>query len=205
MSATGQANPFSDAGEYNMLQFIIARALDGLQTVSIVKVNAVNTGAQTVDVVVLVNLVTGSGTSVPHGVIAARPYFRAQGGDNAIICDPVVGDIGVMVFASRDSTAVIASKGAANPGSNRRFAWSDGVYFGGILNATPTQYLKFLAAGAGINLVSPGTVTVQAPTVTCTGDLHAATLHAGNGASGMFESEDGKTITVVDGIIVSIA
>jgi hypothetical protein len=169
MSAVGQSNPFSDASEYNTLDFIIARATDKMQTVSIGEVIAVNTGAQTVDVQILVNLVTGANTPVEHEVIANRPYFRLQGGGNAIICDPVVGDIGVVVFASRDITGVVAAKGAANPSSNRRFSWSDGIYFGGILNAAPTQFMQFLAAGGGINITSPGTVAINAPATTVSG------------------------------------
>ena len=172
MSAVGQANPFSDASEFNMLDFIIARATDEMQTVSIGQVTAVNTGAQTVDVQILVNLVTGANTPVEHEVIAGRPYFRLQGGGNAIICDPVVGDIGVVVFASRDITGVVAAKSAANPSSNRRFSWSDGIYFGGILNGAPTQYMQFLAAGGGINIVSPGTVAILAPATTASGTLN---------------------------------
>jgi hypothetical protein len=171
-TAVGQANPFSDASEFNMLDFIIARATDEMQTVSIGQVSAVNTGAQTVDVQILVNLVTGANTPVEHEVIAGRPYFRLQGGGNAIICDPVVGDIGVVVFASRDITGVVAAKGAANPSSNRRFSWSDGIYLGGILNGAPTQYLQFLAAGGGVNIVSPGTVAIQAPATTNSGTLN---------------------------------
>lgn len=174
MSNVGQADIFSDASEYNTLDFVIARATEKMQTVSIVQVKAVNTGAQTVDVKVLVNLMTGASISVPHGVISARPYFRAQGGGNAIILDPVVGDIGIMVFASRDSSAVIAKKGLANPGSQRRFSWSDGLYFGGILNAAPTQYVQFLAAGGGIMIHSPGTVAIQAPATTVSGTLNVA-------------------------------
>jgi hypothetical protein len=167
MTAVGQSNPFTDASEYNTLDFIIARAMDELQTVSIVKVQAVDTGVKTVDVLVLVNLVTGSGTSIPHGTISGRPYFRLQGGPSAIIIDPAVGDIGVMVFGSRDLTAVIATKAAANPGSYRRFSWSDGIYLGGILNGAPTQYIQFLSGAAGINIVSPavnvsGATTLQA-------------------------------------------
>ncbi len=169
MSGVGQSNPFSDASEYNTLAFIIARATDEMQTVSIVKVTAVDTGALTVDVQVLVNLMTGANISVPHGVISARPYYRAQGGTSGIILDPVVGDIGVMVFASRDSSAVISKKGLANPGSQRRFSWSDGIYFGGILNPTPTQYLKF--AGGGITLLSPSAITIQSPDNTVSGPL----------------------------------
>lgn len=168
-TAVGQANPFSDASEFNTLDFIIARATDEMQTVSIGQVIAVNAGAQTVDVKILVNLVTGANTPVEHEVIAGRPYFRLQGGGNAIICDPVVGDIGVVVFASRDITGVVAAKGAANPSSARRFSWSDGIYFGGILNGAPTQYVQFAAAGGGINIVSPGTVAIQAPATTVSG------------------------------------
>lgn len=173
-TAVGQANPFSDASEFNTLDFIIARATDEMQTVSIGQVIAVNTGAQTVDVKILVNLVTGANTPVEHEVIAGRPYFRLQGGGNAIICDPVVGDIGVVVFASRDITGVVAAKGAANPSSARRFSWSDGIYFGGILNGAPTQYVQFAAAGGGINIVSPGTVAIQAPATTVSGTANVA-------------------------------
>lgn len=163
MSAVGQSNPFSDASEYNMLQFVIARAIEKMQTVTIVKVMAVDTANQTVDVLVLVNIITGANISVPHGVISARPYYRLQGGLNAIIIDPAVGDIGIMVFGSRDLTAVIAAKGAANPGSNARFSWGDGLYFGGILNGTPTQYLKI--DSSGISIVSPTKVSIQAPQI----------------------------------------
>lgn len=233
MSNVGQANPFSDAGEYNALDFVIARATEKMQTVSIVSVKAVNTGAQTVDVLVLVNLVTGANVAVPHGIISARPYWRLQGGSSGIICDPVVGDIGVMVFASRDSSAVIANKGVANPGSARKFAWSDGIYLDGILNTTPTQYIKFLPSGGGITLYSAGTITCNTPLVHDTGNLqvdgdvnisggttatsidatsaifsgtvNAGVLQAGNGFTGTFATGDSRTVTVVDGIITGVA
>lgn len=232
MSAVGQANPFSDASEFNMLDFIIARATDEMQTVSVGQVVAVNTGAKTVDVQVLVNLVTGANTPVVHEVIAGRPYFRLQGGGNAIICDPVVGDIGVVVFASRDITGVVAAKGAANPSSNRRFSWSDGIYLGGILNGAPTQYVEFLIGG--ITLHSPTAITIDSPDntvdgplavtggvtleetlqvdgtslligdVTGSGKITGATLHASNGFTGTFATGDSRTVTVVDGIITGV-
>ncbi len=200
MTAVGQSTPFSDASEYNTLDFIIARALDDVQTVSIASVQAVNSAAQTVDVLVLVNLVTGAGTSVPHGVISARPFFRLQGGSNAIICDPEVGDVGVVVFGSRDLTAVIGSKKQANPGSGRRFSWSDAIYYGGVLNQTPAQYIKFVTGA--IDITSPQVNVSENMTVN--GILLGETLRAGNGASGTFTTTDSKTVTVVDGIITSI-
>lgn len=193
-AAVGQANPFSDASEYNSLDFIIARALDKVQTVSIVEVKAVNAAAQTVDVLVLVNLITGANVSVPHGVISARPYYRVQGGTSGIILDPVAGDIGVMVFGSRDLTAVIAAKGAANPGSARRFSWSDGIYFGGVLNTAPSQYIQFAI----------GQINIETPAVVVSGSLTAASLHANNGYTGTFATGDSRTATVVNGIITGI-
>ena len=189
MSNVGQANIFSDASEYNALAFVIARATEKMQTVSIVQVKAVDTDAQTVDVQVLVNLVTGASQSIPHGVISARPYYRAQGGGNAIILDPVVGDIGVVVFASRDSSAVIAAKGLANPGSQRKFSWSDGVYFGGILNSAPTQYMQFLG----------GSISVQSPMFQISGNLSV-----GTGYTGTFTTSTGNVVTVQNGVVTNV-
>ena len=189
MSAVGQSNPFSGGSDYNALRFIIDRALDDVQTVSVVQVKAVNPSAQTVDILVLVNLVTGSGTAVPHGVIASRPYYRLQGGANAIIIDPKVGDIGIVVFASRDLTAVIAAKGPASPGSAARFSWADGIYIGGILNSTPTQYLQFL--GGSIKAASPMLQT-------------SGNLSVGTGYTGTFTTPTGNVVTVQNGIITNV-
>jgi hypothetical protein len=167
--AFGQANASSDASDYNSLQFLITQALAKVQTVTVAQVKAVDTGAQTVDVLVLVNLVTGGGQPVPHGTISARPYFRLQGGTSGIICDPAEGDIGVLVFASRDIGNVVASKAQANPGSLRMFDWADGVYLGGVLNAPPTQYMQFTTGG--ITILSPTAITLQSPDNTVTGPL----------------------------------
>ena len=193
MSAVGQSNPFADASDYNALSFIIARALDDVQTVSVVSVQAVNTANQTVDVLVLVNLVTGASISVPHGVISGRPYFRLQGGTSGIIVDPVVGDVGVMVFGSRDLTAVIAAKGPANPGSGRRFSWSDGIYLGGILNTAPVQYIK-LASG-GVTVLSPTAVTLQSPANTVQGPLTVTGSLAVQGTTSLAANLTGTTAT----------
>ena len=76
-----------------------------------------------------------------------------------------------MVFASRDSSAVISAKGLANPGSQRRFSgWSDGIYLGGLLNATPTQYLQFVASDGGVKIHTGGDITLDSPLTNVTGD-----------------------------------
>ena len=79
--AFGQSNASSDTSDYNSTDFIIRAALSGMQTVSVVKVIAVHGGGVgptgTVDVQVIVNLMTGSGTPVVHDVIYDVPFTRA--------------------------------------------------------------------------------------------------------------------------------
>jgi protein gp138 len=166
--AFGQSNASSDTSDYNAMDFIIAAALANMQTVSVVKVVAVHGGGVgptgTVDVQVIVNLLTGNGQAVRHDIIYDVPFNRMQGGVNAIICDPSVGDVGMAAFASRDITSVKNSRGQANPSSNRTFDWADAIYVSGMLNGTPTQYILF--GLSGIEIVSPTALTITAPTVT---------------------------------------
>ncbi len=164
----GQARPAEGGDEYGAQMFLISQALARLSTSTLVRVVAVtNAGGVApvgfVDVQPLVNQLDGAGNAVPHAVLHNLPYFRLQGGTDAIILDPKVGDIGIAVFASRDISAVKASKGQANPGSWRSHDMADGLYVGGLLNGTPVQYVQFTAGG--INVVSPSKVTVQAPNI----------------------------------------
>jgi hypothetical protein len=144
--------------------------LAGTNHCHLVLVKAVSAGGVgpvgTVDVQILVNQVDGDGNATPHGTIHGLPYFRLQGGVSAVVIDPVVGDIGMAVFADRDISSAKINKAPSNPGSSRRFDFSDGLYVGGFLGATPTQYVQFLPGGAGINVVSPMAVTITAPTIT---------------------------------------
>jgi hypothetical protein len=101
--------------------------------------------------------------AVPHGIVHSVPFIRIQGGANAIIIDPQVGDIGIAIFADRDTTGVEANKAQANPGSGRRFDMADAMYIGGLLNGVPSQYVQFNTSG--ITIVSPTQVELQAPEV----------------------------------------
>jgi hypothetical protein len=170
----GQQNPGTSADQYNTLAFVVGQLLQKMQTVTLVRVMAVsNDGGVspvgTVDVQPLVNQMSGDRIPTEHGTISGIPYFRLQGGADAVILDPKVGDIDMCAFASRDISAVKIAKTPANPGSFRKYDWADGLYFGGLLNGTPTQYVRF--AAGGITVVSPGTITLQAPTVAVEGDL----------------------------------
>lgn len=154
----GMLSPSSLWGRYNNLRFVIQQTIASIQTASVVKVMAcTNDGGVspvgTVDVQILVNQVNGNGISTPHVTMYGLPYLRIQGGANAIILDPQVGDIGIAVFASRDITNVKSTKAQANPGSYRMHDFADGMYLGGILNGIPTQFVQF--SSAGISIVSP--------------------------------------------------
>lgn len=175
----GQARPAEGGDEFGAMAFVISQALARLSTSTLVRVVAVtNAGGVApvgfVDVQPLVNQLDGAGNAVPHAVLHNLPYFRLQGGTDAIILDPKVGDIGIAVFASRDISAVKASKAQANPGSWRAHDMADGLYVGGLLNGTPVQYVQFTAGG--INVVSPAKVTVQAPDI----EMNASTKCALN-------------------------
>jgi hypothetical protein len=174
MTAYGRQTPQSGANDYNTLIFTIQQQLLDVQTSMLCQVQAVSNdgGVAAVGFVTvqpMVNQMTGNRQAVPHGPLYNVPYMRLQGGTNAVIMDPVVGDIGLAVFASRDISAVKTAKAPANPGSFRVFDYADGLFFGGFLNGTPTQYIRFSASG--IDIVSPTATTIEAPANTVEGPL----------------------------------
>ena len=170
-------------GEFNQLSFVVQQIMNKANHATLVQVVGVAPGnvgpVGTVNVTPLVNMVDGQGNAIPHGIIYTLPYLRLQGGQNAIIIDPAINDIGLCVFADQDISTVKATLAAAIPATHRRNDWADGLYLGGMLNGTPTQYLEF--SSTGINVVTPGdlvmsvsgnltanvtgTATIAAPTV----------------------------------------
>jgi len=170
----GSLQPSTNWGQYNQIAFIVGQLLSRVQTATLVRIEACSNDGElspvgTVDVLPLVNQLDGNGKPYPHIIIPKVPYLRMQGGSNAIILDPQVGDIGLAVFASRDISKVKSTKAQANPGSFRKHDFADGMYVGGMLNGTPQQYVRFTTDG--IELVSPTKVTVTAPNISLDGDL----------------------------------
>ncbi|WP_432785026.1 hypothetical protein AAEX37_01947 [Oligella sp. MSHR50489EDL] len=156
--------PEQSHGGQAELEAVINHLIGKVQTTTLVKVVAVRaTGVApvgTLDVQPLVHQIDGSGTIVNLGVVYDVPYFRLQGGANAVICDPVVGDLGICLFASRDISAVKRNKAASAPDSRRQYDWSDGLYIGGVLNGYPSQYVFF--SDSGIKIVTPNGVDINA-------------------------------------------
>ena len=165
----GFMNPVNGVRDIAAITFLVQQMLAGVATATLVKVQKVtNTGAAApvgfVDLLPLVNLIDGAGVTMPHATIFQCPYFRLQGGANAVILDPQPGDLGIAVFADRDISSASRAKGPASPGSARRFSMADALYIGGVLNGTPSQFVRFSASG--IEISSPTGITLDAPTVT---------------------------------------
>lgn len=164
--------PEHTSSKFNAQAFIIQSMIDRISTLTLCKVVAVtNSGGLSpvgfVDLLPLVNQLDGDGNATPYvDPIYGCPYFRLQGGANAFIIDPEVGDIGIALFSERDISSAIANRGQANPGTARRYDKSDGLYLGGVLNGTPTQYVQMNVAG--IRIHSPAMVKIDAPDVQIT-------------------------------------
>lgn len=150
-SGYGQATPDDSSDEFTVAAFIVRQMMAEMSTMKLVQVNAVTGGgvapAGTVTVTPLVSQIDGNGYGTAHQKLPPIPWSRVQGGKNAIICDPQVGDIGYVVAADRDISVVKSTLAAALPGSRRQFDIADGVYAGGCLNVAPNQYLIFTTAG----------------------------------------------------------
>lgn len=174
--AVGNQTPADVASEYATLAFIVQQKLSEVSTLTLVRVvDCTNAGGVvpvgTVTVQPLVNLMSGDRVAFKHKPLYKLPYMRVQGGRNAVIIDPQPGDIGVAGFCSRDISAVKTSQDIANPGSFRQFSMADGIYMLTCMGQdAPDQYIQFQDRG-GITIVSPGSITLQAPTILLKGNV----------------------------------
>ena len=162
-----------DADSFGQTQELIACMIAGVRTALPVRVVSVtNSGSAApigrVDIQPLVGQLDGRGKHVDHGTIYNVPYLRIQGGQNAIIIDPAVGDIGIAVFCDRDISGVKRGRRTAPPASSRKHDMSDAIYLHSVLSAAPSQYIRFHAGGIEINAPS---VTINGATAINGGSL----------------------------------
>ena len=107
VQSTLPANAF--ASQTNTLAYILSQFQMGINTAEIVMVNAVTTtedGAKRLTVTPILNQVSAGGQSIQMAPIYNVPFIRMQAGANAIIIDPEVGDIGLVVYCQRDISSV---------------------------------------------------------------------------------------------------
>ena len=160
----GNQDQGTNGTDYNSIIFLIRQELARMSTASVVKIvrapygkdgKDLPTGAVEavgyVDVQPLVNQIDGYGNATPHGTVHRLSYQRSQGGSNAIINDPKVGDIGKMVVAERDTSVVKTTDKQGNPGSRRMHDKADGTYVGCTQGGKPDQWIRYTDDGMEIH------------------------------------------------------
>jgi hypothetical protein len=175
----GTQGPETDQDDFNSSVFIAESLLNGISTATLVKVvrspydaqgNTIAPGTVGpvgyIDVQPLVNQLDGYGNATPHGTVYHVSYHRYQSGSGAVISDPVVGDIGKIVVADRDTSSVRATGKQSNPGSRRQFDKADGTYFGCSQGAAPSQWFTFTDGGIVIHDKNGNSITMDGSGVT---------------------------------------
>ena len=172
----GVADEDVDSSDLNRMEFLIKVLQRDMSTAIPVIITAVQAGdtnaAGYVDARPLVAQLDAWGNALPMATLHHLPYFRLQAGRAGIVIDPVPGDIGLAVFAQSDcSTLKQGQTETAQPGSWRKFDQADGFYIGGFINTQIDTYVR-LAQDGSVKITAPGNVTIDAPSVSMTGDLY---------------------------------
>lgn len=155
--------PQDGGTDANAQAFMMQQMLMSNAFITLAMVDEVSEGGDIVSVKPMIDGFTGSGVRIPKTIIYGVPVWRLQRGASAVIMTPVVGDIGLIAICDRDISGVKATKESSLPGSNRTHNYADAIYLGGVLNADPSQYVRF--ANDGIDIVSPLLVNILAPSV----------------------------------------
>jgi hypothetical protein len=182
----------AQVSEAESLEYIFEMLMSGLFFIEIARVQAVRGEAPNlvVDVLPLLSRTDRTGAMIANSTLYDLPVFRLQRGNSAIVMNPIVGDIGIIGVCDRDTSLIRTNLKESVPGSKRKHSKSDAIYFGGILNAQPTEYVEF--TGSGINIKSPSTVNINGLKILPDGRLqlvdgsivdahtHGGVLHGGS-------------------------
>ncbi len=121
------------------------------------------------EVLPLVQQIDGSNNVYPMGKIVNVPYLRVQGGSNAIVIDPQVGDVGLCGFCERDISIVKRTGELSAPDTRRKYDINSAVYMFTMMSGTPTQYIHFLENG--INIKTTGDLNINGLIIKADGTL----------------------------------
>lgn len=187
----GTRTPYSGNSAFNAIDYMITQQLQNkLNTAIPVRVTAVN--GQYVSAIPLVTQTDADGNALKMVAIPKLPVFQYQAGICKIIILPVVGDIGIAVFAKQDISNV--KKGTSEPqrpASFRNFDQSDGMYIGGILNKDPTCIIE-LHQDNSIRIEATGGISITGD-VTVNGDVVADGISLKSHVHGGVETGGGQT------------
>ena len=188
--------------QFNSLEYTIERNINNIWTSIPAVVKNVNTNNTSVDVLPLLKQVDKNKNEIDVSILYNLPYIRIQGGKNAIIIDPQIGDIGIIIFQMRDIFNIknTCTNNPVNPKSYRKYDPSDGIFLCGFCNykdRNPERYLKIDNSGiiiegyngnvtingnAGITLNSSSNVTINSPIINLNGIINQ-TQGSGSGSS----------------------
>lgn len=205
MALKGNRKLNSSIGEFNTLSFLIEQQIKGINTCELVRVVAVNQDS-TVDVLPLLNQIDGNEQAIAQSTLYNIPFSRLQAGQNGLIIDPEIGDIGLCCYCQRDISSIKTSKKQSNPLSKRYFSPSDGIYVASIasLNNTPTRFIHFKQDGIEINGIENVTVNATNTTINSTSTLNGdLTVNGQITATGDILSGAISLITHVHGGVTS--
>ena len=178
----------TNTSEFNRLHFATEQQIrNSVNTAWIGRVDAVSTedtpdASGTVDATQMIAESDAQGQSLPMASIPGLPYVRLQYGVAALIINPVPGDLMSFTVCKRDSSTVGAD--ASEPqraGSYRQFDLADSVAVGPVHTKRPEVWIHIkqdktvqIHAPEGVTIETDSEVTITAPTVTISGDLHVA-------------------------------
>ena len=168
----GVANYAAGNSQYNALSFMIQQAIrEQVNTCIICKVVGVSDGY--VDVLPLVTQISGKDEAIAPTTLYHLPFMRYHAGIAAVILNPVVGDIGLAVFAGKDCSNVkVGTSEPVPPASFRDNSMANGFFIGGFLNQAPSVFVE-LTQGGAVNITAPGGVNING-NVTVSGDVVAS-------------------------------
>lgn len=161
--------PQDGGTDANVQAFMMQQMLMSNAFITLAVVDEVSEDGDIVSVKPMIDGFTGSGDRIPKTIIYGVPVWRLQRGASAVIMTPVAGDIGLIAICDRDISGVKATRESSLPGSNRTHNYADAIYLGGVLNADPSQYVRF--ANDGIDIVSPLSVNINAPMASFSDDV----------------------------------
>jgi hypothetical protein len=165
-------------------RYIIQNMIAEINTVTLVKIIDVSIPEDELSPIgrcsiqPLVQQIDGNNNVYPRAVIKNVPYLRVQGGKNAVVLDPVVGDIGLAGFCDRDISIVKRTLDTSAPNTLRKYSLNDAVYlFSCLSDQVPEQYVHF--KGDEIHIKATSKIVLDAPVVEAGGIDMITHLHGG--------------------------
>ena len=155
--------------------YIINNLIANIHTMMPVKILSVTVPADELapigrcEVLPLVQQIDGSNNVYPMGKIINVPYLRVQGGKNAIVIDPQVGDVGLCGFCERDISIVKRTGELSAPDTRRKYDINSAVYMFTMMSGTPTQYIHFKSSG--IDIKTTGDLNINGLIIKADGTL----------------------------------